>query len=615
MAKKQIKTEARTAFNLECRSASLDVEKRTVEAVWSIGAPVKRYNLDEGYYMEELSMNPAHIRLQRLNSGASLIDNHSQYSIENRLGAVVPNSVQINGNQGTCLIKFSTKEEAEILLQDIRSGIPLSLSVGYQVHSYERLAEEEDKIPTLRAIDWEPFELSAVCIPADAAAKTRKYESEGDMPQSNKTIQTTPKNSDDTSPMTMERGLELVQHFGGENSPINKAFLGREMKNQPNEQQFRNAMLNALADEDDRIQIRSQVSVNEMGYQRNENHILGMARGLMNRIDPTIELTGNDANYRGISMEAVMTTCLSNANISSAGLSRNDMATRAMTTSDFPILMKSFADQRLQAGYIQKQSVLKQVSRESPFQDFRPKMTKSISDMPALKKVNEDGEFEFGSFDEKDETYSAVTYGRIINLSRQLIVNDDLGAFDRIVIGQGQQAARLESELLTELVESNPPMADGRTVFHADHNNVDETGSVLNSENISIARTAMRKQKNTHGSLLDISPEYLLIPQELEYRAEQILADIAAAKAEDLNNFAGRLKLLVEPRLTDASAWYLIASPASADGLEYGNILGEQSPYFETQHGFEIDGIAFKVRSDFGAGFVDYRSWYRNSGV
>ena len=47
----------------EVRAESFDPESRTVEIVWAAGAPVKRYSWDQGYYIEELSMDPAHVRL------------------------------------------------------------------------------------------------------------------------------------------------------------------------------------------------------------------------------------------------------------------------------------------------------------------------------------------------------------------------------------------------------------------------------------------------------------------------------------------------------------------------------------------------------------------------
>nr|CAM74050.1 flavoprotein involved in K+ transport [Magnetospirillum gryphiswaldense MSR-1] len=44
---------------------------------------------------------------------------------------------------------------------------------------------------------------------------------------------------------------------------------------------------------------------------------------------------------------------------------------------------------------------------------------------------------------------------------------------------------------------------------------------------------------------------------------------MAAAKAADVNPFAGSLTMVVEPRLSSAGRWYVTADPAEIDGLEF----------------------------------------------
>ena len=46
---------------------TVDAKARTADLVWSTGARVKRYDwMRDTVYMEELSMDPAHVRLGRL---------------------------------------------------------------------------------------------------------------------------------------------------------------------------------------------------------------------------------------------------------------------------------------------------------------------------------------------------------------------------------------------------------------------------------------------------------------------------------------------------------------------------------------------------------------------
>ncbi len=112
------------------------------------------------------------------------------------------------------------------------------------------------------------------------------------------------------------------------------------------------------------------------------------------------------------------------------------------------------------------------------------------------------------------------------------------------------------------------------------------------------------------GGLIDVTPRFVLVPPELETVAEMVLAEIAATKTADVNPFS-KLSLLVEPRLTSPAQWYVVADPASAEGLEYAYLEGAPGPQIETRAGFEVDGVQIRVRLDFGAGWVDHRAWHR----
>jgi hypothetical protein len=76
-------------------------EARTIDLIFSTGAAVDRMDPWTGKrYREVLSMDPAHIRLDRLNAGAPLLDTHSGYSIADVLGAVQPGSARVEKGSG-----------------------------------------------------------------------------------------------------------------------------------------------------------------------------------------------------------------------------------------------------------------------------------------------------------------------------------------------------------------------------------------------------------------------------------------------------------------------------------------------------------------------------------
>lgn len=77
----------------------------------------------------------------------------------------VAESLRLDGGKLRGLIRFGSSPRAQAMLRDVQSGIVTALSVGYTVRRHRREADG-----TLRAISWSPAEVSAVGLPADAAA-------------------------------------------------------------------------------------------------------------------------------------------------------------------------------------------------------------------------------------------------------------------------------------------------------------------------------------------------------------------------------------------------------------------------------------------------------------
>jgi hypothetical protein len=258
-----------------------------------------------------------------------------------------------------------------------------------------------------------------------------------------------------------------------------------------------------------------------------------------------------------------------------------------------------------------------------PLADFKPTSVIQLSGAPDLLKVNEHGEFTYGTMKDGAETYKLLSYGRIVALTRQAIVNDDLRAFDRLISAFGDSAARLENRLVYAELTANAALSDGVALFHATHGNLGTgAGSALSLDGLSAGRAAMRKQKGLAGEQLNIVPAYLIVPAALEGLAYQLTsANYVPTTQAGINEFAkgGRtaLEVVVEPLLDAASAtaWYLASSSGSIDTVEYAFLEGEQGPVVESQNGFEIDGTSWKCREDFAAKTIDYRGLYKANGA
>lgn len=155
------------------RAASFNADDNTVDIVFTTGAAVQRFSWGDGPYTETLDVTPTAIRLGRLNAGAPFLNTHSDYDLSDVIGVVVKGSARVENGEGLATIKLSSAEGDADNVSKIRDGIICNVSVGYIVHQAVWTEAKDGTSATCRVTDWEPLEISAVPIPADASAQIR----------------------------------------------------------------------------------------------------------------------------------------------------------------------------------------------------------------------------------------------------------------------------------------------------------------------------------------------------------------------------------------------------------------------------------------------------------
>ena len=158
-------------LSLRAALGSVDPDRRTADLVWSTGAAVDRVDYAGQRYLEVLSLDPRHVRLDRLNSNAPVLNSHSAGSVSDVLGVVLSGTARVDGRQGTATVAFSRRADVEPIWTDVIDGILRAVSVGYRI--YTLLDDGGTPVPTRTAIDWEPYEISMVPMPADVGAAIR----------------------------------------------------------------------------------------------------------------------------------------------------------------------------------------------------------------------------------------------------------------------------------------------------------------------------------------------------------------------------------------------------------------------------------------------------------
>lgn len=320
----------------------------------------------------------------------------------------------------------------------------------------------------------------------------------------------------------------------------------------------------------------------------------------------------------GMGMLDVARNLLSQRGVNASLMTPSKLIKAAMTSSDLPLLLESIAHKSLMTGFESVEAASHRVwTRAGTLTDFRAASRVALSEAPGLDSVPEMAEYTHGSLTDAREQIQLQTFGKIITLSRQMLINDELGSLARLPVALGQAAARKESDIVYGLLTGNPAMRDGKTLFHADHGNIGTPGA-LSVAALGDARKLMRLQRGLAGeAALNIVPAFLIVPAALETTAEQLLAEIQPnATADVVPGWVRSLQIVVDPRLDAVSetAWYLAAHPDQADTIEVA-LLDGNGVTIETEEGFLQDATSFKVRLDVGAAALDWRGLVRNAGA
>lgn len=355
------------------------------------------------------------------------------------------------------------------------------------------------------------------------------------------------------------------------------------------------------------------------GRSRTQLHS-AMANALLNRAMPEkYKLDDASAEFRNMSMLDLIRASMGYAGENVVGKSSSELAAMAMhTTSDFPLILRESANKVLRASYELMPRTFVQIATRTSASDFRLKYSLQIGGGSGLDLVNEKGEFKSGTVSESGESYKLQTFGKIFNFTRQLIINDDLGALIRFVSELGNLASRKESDVVWSLVKSNPTLTDGIAVYSSNAKRKNTVaGSAINDTTLTGLKKAHRQMVGLDGEPLNITPSFLVVNSEREVEAQKMLEIIQPTQASNVNVFARSMQLIVESRLDGVAnnPYYTFADPAAVPVLEYCYLDGQDGPTIETDWGFNVDGMSIKVRHDFGAGFVDFRGTAQGTGA
>lgn len=662
------------------RAESLNVKERSVEGVIASEERALMFDFREGLVDEILLMEG----LKDIPRQLPLLDTHDRFTVEKVLGST--RNIHIDEDQLLGKSFFSSTDEGQSAFRKVEEGHITAFSIGYSIGDFRIVpAGKTEEINgreftagerALRVVlEWRLIENSLTPIGADATAKVRSQSGApqeeaamdpkdkkeetpaeeqrtetpsapspeaadaGKQPARSEPVKDDPAEAVDMDKVRDEaRAAEQTRirdiEAAGRGAGIDEELVERAIKENKSVDQASSLFLGHIRDKRTPAVPGAQFTVRE-----NEDGLRAIVAGLSLRAgilddrdksnEKEVEM-GRD--YQHLTMLDVCREAirLEGGHVS-ARLSPTAIIERAISTLTLPKIFSNVASKALLRGFNDSPNTSLLWVSEGNLKDFKITERTGLLSQANLEELIDGGEIKNTTVEELSESYQLKTFAQQFGLTRQDIINDDLGAFDRTPRRMGNAASRLIDDRAYGVVIDNAALGnDSIALFATGHNNLlTGAGSDLDADSLSSARTLMRNQTgDALGAIsINIEPMFLIVPPSLEDTALRLIRsqNIHQDSAEgDANVHLARFRVIVEPRLENttfnsgasATAWFLAASPSQADTIEVGFLNGIKVPSMrriDVSPGYL--GVVWEVFFDVEAKALDFRGLVKANGA
>ena len=278
----------------------------------------------------------------------------------------------------------------------------------------------------------------------------------------------------------------------------------------------------------------------------------------------------------------------------------------AWATHSISGILSATVNKFLLSGFDSIESAWRQIATVRSVNDFKSLTSYRLNGGFKFEKVPNGGELKNAAASDEERTISADTYGIMTSVTRTDLINDDLGALTAVPqrIGRGG-ALKLNDVFWAEFVDDAAFFTSGRGNL--------STGTLpLSLANLKALATKFRKLRDPDGNPVAVEPRILLTPVDLELTAAEIMGSTLIQSGNtsgqpDRNVLAGRYQVVASTYLSNATDYYLLASPADLPAMEVAFLNGVQSPIVETAEAdFHTLGVMMRGYFDFGVAKAEY---------
>ncbi len=356
---------------------------------------------------------------------------------------------------------------------------------------------------------------------------------------------------------------------------------------------------------------------------------IGQRAGAHDDNGQVIRVNG-DNPFRGLRLQDIARNAAELAGINTQGMMPQEIVAAAIThsTSDFPNLMQNAMHKVLLDAFNRAGDTWSAFCREGDLSDFRPHWRHIEGSFSDLLPADENGEIQDGTLDDtRKESITGSTKGRILNLSNQAIINDDMSVFSSNASAMGRAARRSVEKDVYALLALNsglgPTMSDGNPLFDASHGNIGTGAPSVDAIDTAITTIRSQQMPNSESG----AEEYLdpvndpVFVGPLALRGDVTVINEAqydpdtSNKLQKPNKSRGLLgPIVTTPRLSGVP-WYLFPDPEEIPVIEVGFVQGEREPQMMMREEFRQYGVGWRVIYNYGVAAVNWLGCYRSTGA
>jgi phage major head subunit gpT-like protein len=620
----------------------------------------------------------------------TLLNSHKRNSTDDIVGRA--ENFRVSGGDLIATLRFDNDENSQRVFDKVRSGSLTDLSIGYAVLESRYLQEGETITikgrsysgPAKVATRYELQEVSTVPIGADSMATFRSLEHKsGNSAGANQPkeegfpVEDSPKapvakpeersapvpvapavdeNKIRSEAVRAERERTNEIRSIAAQAGVDKTKVDEAIDNDVTVDAFRKIALEAVAERNKQITSKANGERIEVGTEQSQKFVSAATDGLRIRAGAKVEKPApGHEQFVGAGFEGLARQCLvqKGASWEKVGrMSKDEIFARAFskegrqrgiylqgrsvfnhTPDDFPSILSNTANKSLQDEFAMQPVTYDKFVSVASVSDFKTKTVNKLSEGQLPEKIGVNGEIPHGNYQEDYEQYRVYTYAKKIGITREALYNDDMSAFSRLPRKIANQFQRNNEMLVYSLLIGSggvgETMRDTKAVFHADHNNLMTSGGAPSVATLNAAFALMQKQTGLDGSILNVSPQFILAGPELRATIDALLnstSDPAASNSAVRNSFQGALTPLISPYIStaftfdgvtyaaDTNRWYLAASPSSIDTIEMSFLNGVNAPTLEEKDGWDTLGMEWRAYYDVGAKTLEHRGLLKNDG-